>query len=154
MRPQKDRIVAFNPDISYFKPRGIPLVDLEEVCLTVDECEALRLSDLLDLSHEDGGKQMGVSRATFGRILQKARSTVADALINGKAINIEGGNFKMTSKERIFECDACQRRWSESLGTGRPERCPHCRSRKLFRVSQGHKTPQGSRGGYQKRGRK
>ena len=59
MRPQKNRIVAFNPDISYFKPRGIPMMDLEEVRLTVDECEALRLSDLLDLSHEDGGKQMG-----------------------------------------------------------------------------------------------
>jgi len=146
MRPQKDRIVAFNPDISYFKPRGIPMMDLEEVCLTVDECEALRLSDLLDLSHEDGGKQMGVSRATFGRILQKARSCVADALINGKAINIEGGNYTMTSKERIFECDACQRRWSESLGTGRPSHCPHCNSRKLFRVSQGHKMARGSRG--------
>jgi uncharacterized protein len=145
MRPQKDRIVAFNPDISYFKPRGIPMMDLEEVRLTVDECEALRLSDLLDLSHEDGGKQMGVSRATFGRILQRARSCVADALINGKAINIEGGNYKMTSKERIFECDACQRRWSELLGTGRPDRCPHCHSRKLFRVSQGHKMARGGR---------
>jgi predicted DNA-binding protein (UPF0251 family) len=140
MRPQKNRIVAHNPDVSYFKPRGIPMLDLEEVCLTVDECEALRLSDLLDLSHEDGGKQMGVSRATFGRILQRARSIVADALINGKAINIEGGNFKMTSQERIFECDACARRWSELPGTGRPDHCPHCGSRKLFRVSQGHKT--------------
>ena len=139
MRPQKDRIVAYNPDISYFKPRGIPIRDLEEVRLTVDECEALRLSDLLDLSHEDGGKQMGVSRATFGRILQRARSIVADALINGKAINIEGGNYKMTSRERIFECDACQRRWSELPGTGRPDRCPHCHSPDLFRISQGHK---------------
>lgn len=141
MRPQKDRIVAFNPDVSYFKPRGIPMLELEEVRLTVDECEALRLSDLLDLSHEDGGKQMGVSRATFGRILQRARSVVADALINGKAINIEGGNFKMTSRERIFECDACKRRWSELLGTGRPDHCPHCSSRNLFRVNQGHKSP-------------
>lgn len=141
MRPQKDRIVAFNPDVSYFKPRGIPMLELEEVRLTVDECEALRLSDLLDLSHEDGGKQMGVSRATFGRILQRARSVVADALINGKAINIEGGNFKMNSRERIFECDACKRRWSELLGTGRPDQCPHCSSRNLFRVSQGHKSP-------------
>ncbi len=135
MRPQKDRIVAFNPDVSYFKPRGIPLMDLEEVRLTVDECEALRLSDLLDLSHEDGGKQMGVSRATFGRILQNARRTVADALINGKAINIEGGNYKMTTQERIFECDGCAKRWSEPQGTGRPQKCPSCGNRKLFRIS-------------------
>ena len=135
MRPQKDRIVAFNPDVSYFKPRGIPMIDLEETRLTVDECEALRLSDLLDLSHEDGGKQMGVSRATFGRILQNARRTVADALVNGKAINIEGGNFKMTTKERVFECDRCNKRWSEPQGTGRPQKCPSCESKKLFRIS-------------------
>ncbi len=135
MRPQKDRIVAFNPDVSYFKPRGIPMLDLEETRLTVDECEALRLSDLLDLSHEDGGKQMGVSRATFGRILQNARRTVADALVNGKAISIEGGNFKMTTKERVFECDRCTKRWSEAQGTGRPQKCPSCGSKKLFRIS-------------------
>jgi len=93
---------------------------------------------------------MGVSRATFGRILQKARSIVADALINGKAINIEGGNYKMTTKERIFECDGCHRRWSEPLGTGRPNQCPHCNGRKLFRISQGHKTGQKGPGGNSK----
>ena len=140
VRPQKDRFVAFNPHTSYFKPRGIPLLDLDEVRLTVDEREALRLSDLIGLSQEEAGRRMGVSRATFGRIIQKARRAVADAIINGKAINIEGGNYKMTTKERIFECDACERRWSEPPGTGRPERCPHCQSRKLFRISQGHKS--------------
>ncbi len=143
MRPQKDRIVAFNPDVSYFKPRGIPMIDLEETRLTVDECEALRLSDLLDLSHEDGGKQMGVSRATFGRILQNARRTVADALVNGKAISIEGGNFKMTTRERVFECDRCTKRWSELQGTGRPEKCPSCGSKKLFRISTRKSQPPG-----------
>ena len=80
VRPQKDRMVAFNPEISYFKPRGIPMIDLEEVCLTVDQREAIRLSDLLGMSHEDAGRRMGVSRATFGRIIQKARNAVADAL--------------------------------------------------------------------------
>ena len=94
VRPKKDRIVGFNPDVSYFKPRGIPLVDLDEVCLTVDEREAIRLADLLGLSHEEAGRKMGVSRATFGRIVQQARNTVADALINGKAINVEGGNHR------------------------------------------------------------
>ncbi|MBL0714031.1 MAG: DUF134 domain-containing protein [Desulfosarcina sp.] len=143
MRPQKDRIVAFNPHVSYFKPRGIPMVDLEEVRLTVDECEALRLSDLIDLSHEDGGRQMGVSRATFGRILQNAHRTVADALINGRAINIEGGNYKMTTHERIFECDGCAKRWSERQGTGRPRKCPTCGSKKLFRISSRRGSPPG-----------
>jgi predicted DNA-binding protein (UPF0251 family) len=134
MRPQKDRIVGFNPDVSYFKPRGIPMLDLEEVRLTVDELEALRLSDLLDLSHEEGGRRMGVSRATFGRILQKARHTVADALISGKAINIEGGNYKLTTVERIFECRACGHRWTAAPGTGRPEGCPRCGGDGFHRV--------------------
>ncbi len=101
VRPKKTDIVAFNPEISYFKPRGIPMIDLEEVCLTVDQREAIRLSDLLGMSHEDAGRRMGVSRATFGRIIQRARNAVADALINGKAINVEGGNYRIVDKARI-----------------------------------------------------
>jgi len=89
VRPQKRRIVAYNPDISYFKPRGIPLIDLEEVQITIDEYEALRLSDLMDMSYEEAANKMKVSRATFGRIVRRARKTVADALINGKAIITE-----------------------------------------------------------------
>ncbi len=65
VRPQKDRRVAFNPAISYFKPRGIPMMQLEEVRLTVDELEAIRLSDLLGMSHEEAEHCMLVSRATF-----------------------------------------------------------------------------------------
>ena len=107
VRPQKDRLVAFNPEISYFKPRGIPMIDLEEVCLTVDQREAIRLSDLLGMSHEDAGRRMGVSRATFGRIIQRARNAVADALINGKAINVEGGSYRIINKERLFHCTNC-----------------------------------------------
>ena len=124
VRPQKHRRVAFNPEISYFKPRGIPMFDLEEVRLTVDQREAIRLSDLLGMSHEDAGRRMGVSRATFGRIVQRARMAVADALINGKAINVEGGNYKLISTTRIFYCNNCSREWEEPLGTGRPEFCP------------------------------
>jgi predicted DNA-binding protein (UPF0251 family) len=101
VRPQKHRRVAFNPEISYFKPRGIPMFDLEEVRLTVDQREAIRLSDLLGMSHEETGRHVGVSRATFGRIVQQARKAVADALIKGKAINVEGGNYKIVSTTRI-----------------------------------------------------
>ena len=69
-RPKKRRMVAFNPDINYFKPRGIPMRDLSEVRLTVDEREAIRLADFLGMSHEEAGRQMHVSRATFGRIIR------------------------------------------------------------------------------------
>lgn len=134
VRPRKDRLVAFNPEVSYFKPRGIPMVNLDEVCLTVDEREAIRLSDLLGMSHAQAGQQMGVSRATFGRIIQRARNAVADALINGKAINIEGGNYKMISETRRFRCSQCDARWEESCGTGRPAGCPECNGQEFYRI--------------------
>jgi predicted DNA-binding protein (UPF0251 family) len=126
VRPKKHRFVKFDPNISYFKPRGIPMQNLKEVRLTIDEGEAIRLADLLGISHEKAGHRMGVSRATFGRIVQKARKTVADALINGKAINIEGGNYKIIMEARIFECRRCNNRWEEPQGAGRPAKCPQC----------------------------
>ena len=82
----------------YFKPRGIPLVELEEVSLNLDELETLRLADFEGLYHEEAAKQMNISRATFGRILDGARHKSAGAIINGKALKIEpsinqnGGN--------------------------------------------------------------
>jgi len=136
VRPQKDRQVAFNPEISYFKPRGIPMMQLEEVRLTVDEREAIRLSDLLGMSHEEAGRCMGVSRATFGRIIQKGRKIIADALINGKAINVEGGNYRIVNKARIFKCKSCNHMWQEEKGTGRPRRCPKCMQNNLHRIVQ------------------
>lgn len=136
MRPQKNRFVKFDPDISYFKPRGIPMQNLEEVRLTVDEGEALRLADLLGLSHEEAGRRMGVSRATFGRIVQKARQTVADALINGKAINIEGGSYKIIMEARIFTCRKCDKKWKEPQGTGRPKSCPKCNDDDIYRTTE------------------
>ena len=57
VRPKKDRLVEFSPDISYFKPRGIPMMDLEKVQLTVDEREAVRLADLMGLAHEAAGQK-------------------------------------------------------------------------------------------------
>ena len=133
-RPQKERRVAFNPAISYFKPRGIPMFDLEEVCLTIDQREAIRLSDLLGMSHEEAGREMGVSRATFGRIIQRAREAVADALINGKAINVEGGNYQLMDTVRVFHCGYCGHEWEEPVGTGRPLHCPSCGNADFFRI--------------------
>jgi len=88
-------MIGETPKTDYFKPQGIPLRYLEEITLTLDETEALRLADLCGLAHEESGDKMGVSRQTFGRILQKARNKVADALINGKAINIQGGSYSL-----------------------------------------------------------
>lgn len=136
VRPPKSRLVHIDPKISYFKPRGIPMVDLQEVQLTVDELEALRLADLMCMSHEEAGAHMGVSRATFGRIVAHARKVVADALIHAKAINVEGGNYKRVDPmaDRPFLCDRCHHRWYEPPATGRPSSCPSCGSADLHRL--------------------
>ncbi len=90
-RPKKCRWISCSPGASFFKPQGIPLRMLEQVDLEMDELEALRLADLDALSQEEAAQQMNISRATFGRIVTKARRKVADALVTGKAIRIEGG---------------------------------------------------------------
>ncbi len=88
-RPKKDRCVACDPKAVYFKPRGIPLVDLQEVCLSLDELEALRLADYEGLYHEEAAEKMKVSRATFGRIISGARRKMAEVVIQGKALKVE-----------------------------------------------------------------
>lgn len=136
VRPRKNRLVTNNPSVCYFKPRGIPMLDLEETRLTIDELESLRLADAVGLSHEAAGEKMGVSRATFGRIVQQARYRVADALINGKAIKIEGGNYRLVSEERIFACQSCRHHWQERKATGRPKACPACQNDELQPISE------------------
>jgi predicted DNA-binding protein (UPF0251 family) len=102
-RPKKCRCIACKLNAYYFKPRGIPLFELEEVSLHMDEVEALRLADLEGLYHEDAAQKMGVSRATFGRILGVARRKVAEALLKGKALKIESNiNKKGESHESRF----------------------------------------------------
>jgi predicted DNA-binding protein (UPF0251 family) len=98
---------------------------LGEVVLTVDELEALRLADFESMYHEQAAKQMDVSRQTFGRIISSARHKVAEALVEGKALRIDGGEFR-TSDLRTFRCEGCDFVWQVSHGTGRPEACPEC----------------------------
>jgi predicted DNA-binding protein (UPF0251 family) len=88
-RPRCCRRVSITPRVLYYKPRGIPLIDLDEVVIAVDELEALRLSDLLGLEQTKAAEQMGISQPTLNRILTAARKKIADALVNGKAIRIE-----------------------------------------------------------------
>jgi predicted DNA-binding protein (UPF0251 family) len=87
-RPRKNRNICCSPSACYFKPRGIPVSELEEIILEPDELEALRLADLHAFSHEESALQMDISRATFGRIIERARKKIADGIINGKAIRI------------------------------------------------------------------
>ena len=93
-RPCRCRRIRCNPDTNYFKPRGIPLDALEEVNLTLDELEAMRLADLGGLYQEDAARKMNISRQTFGNIINSAHKKIADALLNAKALKIEGGNIE------------------------------------------------------------
>jgi predicted DNA-binding protein (UPF0251 family) len=87
-RPRKNCRVSVDPRVDYFKPRGIRLSELKHIALEVDELEALRLADYVGLTHEKAGNLMRISRPTFGRIVERARQKVADALLHGKAIQI------------------------------------------------------------------
>jgi predicted DNA-binding protein (UPF0251 family) len=99
-RPEKCRCVSFNPEITYFKPAGISLQSLEEIKLNVEELEAIRLKDFEGLEQKECAEKMKISQPTFNRILLSARKKIADALINGKAVRIEGGNFRIVSLRR------------------------------------------------------
>ena len=124
-RPRRFRWVRAQPNSTYFKPRGIPLAALNEVVLTVDEHEAIRLADLEGLQQEEAAERMNVSRPTFGRIVASARRKIADALINAKAIKIEGGDFVMAG---AHTCDDCNYTWELSPGVPIPPVCPSCDS--------------------------
>ncbi len=87
-RPRLCRRIQFNPDITYFKPRGVPMVDLEIIELTHEEVESLRLKNIEDLDQNECAKQMHTSQSTFQRILSSAYKKTANAIINGNAIKI------------------------------------------------------------------
>ena len=114
------------PQVTYFKPAGVPLAHLQETRLSVEEAEAIRLKDIEGLAQDDCARKMSVSRPTFARILLSARQTIADALLNGKAIRIEGGNYEMTV--RRFRCGNGHE-WEvpfEVMIKEPPELCPTC----------------------------
>ena len=94
-RPQCCRRIAGRPIASVFHPAGIPVRELDEIVLTLDEFEAIRLADLEGLYQEQAAERMSVSRPTFGRILAAAHRKVAEALAHGKTLKIEGGTIRM-----------------------------------------------------------
>jgi len=111
VRPRKKRLIDFEPGFTYFKPRAVPLSELEEVKLTFGEFEAIRLKDLLDLKQVEAAKKLGVHQSTFQRTLTRARRKIADALVNGKAIRIQGGEYELRGRgfggPRYCKCPVC-----------------------------------------------
>ncbi|KAA5597198.1 DUF134 domain-containing protein [Blastochloris sulfoviridis] len=100
-RPRKMRVIREAASIRVFKPQGIPLRELQDVVLTEDGMEALRLADAEGLEHAAAAELMGVSRPTFSRLLAEARTTVATALARGWAVRIEGGAVRRPEEDEI-----------------------------------------------------
>jgi len=133
-RLPKWRRVASIPQVTYFKPAGIPARVLEEIRLSVEEAEAIRLKDLEGLEQEDCAQRMHISRPTFHRVLGSARRKVADALLGGRALRIEGGRFEMASCR--FRCIRGHE-WEvpfEAMTGVPPGTCPSCHSESITPV--------------------
>ena len=96
-RPRRARRIFFQPDVTYFKPAGVSMRHLQESILTKEELEAIRLIDLEQISQSKAGKKMKISQPTLSRLLCSARKKIADALINGKSIKIQGGTYQMAT---------------------------------------------------------
>ena len=129
-RPHKCRRIGCDPKTGYFKPRGVPLRQLEEVNLTLDELEAVRLADLEGMYQEQAALKMNISRQTFGNIIVAAHKKIADALLNAKALKIEGGACERV-ETRKFKCRGCNHVWEVAHETARPSGCPHCRNAEI-----------------------
>ncbi len=126
------KYITFFPVFSVFKPVGIPLKDLEAVTLTLDEFEAIRLADFLGYYQEKAAEMMGVSRQTFGRILDSAHKKIAEAIVFGKCLKIEEGENIMPTV-RIFLCEDCKKTLNIPFDIPKPMICPECGSPYIHR---------------------
>jgi predicted DNA-binding protein (UPF0251 family) len=114
-RPQRCRKIKTIPGVTYYKPRGIPLSELEEVTLTLDEYEAMRLADFDGLYQDQAAAKMSISRQTFGRIVESAHRKISDVLLHGKALKIEGGSVAVSATKestRVCKCLDCTKKHS------------------------------------------
>lgn len=142
-RPPKCRRVAYLPGVTAFSPVGVPEDELDEVVLSVEELEAIRLKDVEGLDQELGSREMGISRPTFQRILSTARAKVADALVNGKVIRIEGGVYSFAGGRR--RCRHCGKEFDaptdDFAGNEADRSCPGCGKRASWCVVRVHGCP-------------
>jgi len=95
-RPRICRRIRCRPHATYFKPAGIRAIDLDEIVLTFEEYEAIRLVDLEEIEQAKSGTMMKISQPTLSRLLKSARKKISEAIIKGKAIKIEGGNYSFS----------------------------------------------------------
>ena len=130
-RPRRLRRIFSNPRITHFKPAGVILRNIENSILTRDELEAIRLIDFEKVEQGKAAKKMKVSQPTLSRILKSAREKLADAVVNGKAIKIQGGDFEMAVPRRGLGqgrrvAGGRGRMGGSAAGPGGVCKCPKC----------------------------
>ena len=133
-RPKSNRIVHEPPLYSEFKPVGLRAPSLEQVELTLDEFEAFRLADQLNLTHAEAAEEMETSRSTFSRIIERARKKLTDFIINGKMLTIEGGNIHF--RNNIIQCQSCGHMFKTNFTESITE-CPSCGSENILNLAGG-----------------
>jgi len=125
-RPKCSRNIGLMPEITCFRPEGVKASSREEVQLTLDEFEAVRLAHYEGMYHEQAAAMMNISRPTFGRIIESAQQKIADFLVNSKALRITGGDIFII-KEGMSPCGNCKRASVHCEGMNGGGRCPYCR---------------------------
>jgi predicted DNA-binding protein (UPF0251 family) len=121
--------VTREPHVSVFKPAGIPAKDLEEILVTIDEYEAIRMADFEGLSQRDASAAMQVSQPTFNRILSSARSKIARSLVLGSVLRIEGGRYLLADGTGVLECLDCGA--TVDMSSDDKSQCGECGSTRL-----------------------
>jgi predicted DNA-binding protein (UPF0251 family) len=111
---------------------GVRGGNLEQILLTLDEFEALRLADFIGLTHAEAADEMEISRSTFTRLVEKARKKIADFLIQGKLLTIEGGSIHF--RNNIIHCQDCGHMFKTNIDNAITE-CPACHSKNLLNLA-------------------
>ena len=127
-RPKKSRIVARPPLFSVFKPAAYPRSELETLNLTLDEYEAIRLVDFMGLDHGEAAQHLEISRPTVTRLIEQARKKLAEFIVEGRLLTIDGGVIHFAGN--IFRCLDCGTTFNADINTT-VSHCPSCASQKL-----------------------
>ncbi len=131
-RPQYNRIVNEPPLYTDFKPIGVRANELKQIVLTLDEFEAFRLADQLGFSHALAAEEMDISRSTFSRLIEKARKKIADFIVLGRQLRIDGGTVHF--RVNIIQCKNCGHMFKVNFEQKIKE-CPVCNSKKIINMA-------------------
>ena len=133
-RPTNNRVVHEPPIFTEFKPLGVSGKSLKHIQYTLDEFEAMRLADFMGMSHEEAASEMEVSRPTFSRLIEKSRKKIAEFIIQGKMLTIDGGNIHF--RKNIIECCDCGHMFKINIDSP-ISKCPECHSKNLLNMAGG-----------------